>query len=136
MNTIKHRVWSLKYKTWMNHCAVLDCQGKLGSHFFELDDSGGLAREHLIGLATSDYIIQRYIGLTDINGREIYEGDILYGELDLRSEMSGDLMIFRGEVIYTPPMFTVKNADFLLNDYTTLEVLGNVCEHPDLLAAS
>lgn len=120
----------------MNHCAIIDCQGKVGSHFFEIDDNKQIAKEHIIGLKPEDYVVQRFTGLIDINNKEIYEGDILYGEVDFRTDISGDMYTFRGVVRYNPPMFVVDTADFPLTQYAKLEVLGNIQEHPELIAKS
>ena len=68
----------------------------------------------------------QYTGLKDKNGKEIYEGDILYGE-------------FYGYPFPCIETFTVKwhkaDAGFLANYFNNAkcEVIGNIFDNPELL---
>lgn len=79
--------------------------------------------------------VMRWTGLKDKNGVEIWEGDIVRGEL------YGNL--YWGAVEYEAPRFTAEDRVRLaeagntvyipLDPYYPVEVLGNVHEHGDLL---
>lgn len=84
--------------------------------------------------------IGQYTGLTDKNGRRIFEGDIVktkkYGKIIGHSNVR-DFDIF--VVIYEPAMFRLENTHRAFNlvgkcgkgiDY---EVVGNIYDNPELL---
>lgn len=72
-----------------------------------------------------DYRYMQYTGLTDKNGKEIYEGDIVRLTLDNQN----------GVIKYKDAMFYVEwEFDTALNGITGgLEVIGNIYSNPELL---
>ena len=84
--------------------------------------------------------IGQYTGLTDKNGKRIFEGDIVktkkYGKIIGHSNVNGfDIFV----VIYEPAMFRLENTHRAFNlvgkcgkgiDY---EVIGNIHDNPELL---
>jgi uncharacterized phage protein (TIGR01671 family) len=94
----------------------------------------------MVGSWDNDEIIQQYTGLKDRNGKEIYEGDIVTTIYDLAvGEVrhyveTASYRIFTKTNLY--PLVTVRvvegSSEFrLVNVYD--EVVGNVCENPELL---
>jgi uncharacterized phage protein (TIGR01671 family) len=74
--------------------------------------------------------VGEYTGLKDKNGKEIYEGDILY-------ELSFDGDAILCEVVFSNCAFMLKEWEiidsFLYDSAKDMEVIGNVYENPELL---
>lgn len=69
------------------------------------------------------FIIQQFTGLTDKNGREIYEGDII------KTESSSMFRKNIYEIKYYQNRFTPDD----ICDKNDIEVVGNIFENPELL---
>jgi hypothetical protein len=65
-----------------------------------------------------DYILMEYMEHKDVNGKEIYEGDILIADYGYCGVVEHD-------------WFTFMKSEILPSDY--VEVIGNIYENPELL---
>lgn len=134
MRTIKFRVFNKKTHQWIhgpNSKFCLDGCNLFGEIILLGEFMNGIGLDEL-----NDCVPCEFTGLTDKNGRGIFENDIVYGELDLREydeygrQYTGDLFTFKGPIIYKAPEFICDKADFPLDSYT-LEVVGNIFEKPE-----
>lgn len=133
MRDIKFRVWSNRDKIWLNHCAVIDCGGKVGSHFVEVTAENKII-EHCPSIDHLEPIIQQYTGLKDRNGKEIYEGDIIkYSKLDYRVVWYDWLCRYRIECPKYVTYKIIANEDFTDRIAQCSEIVGNIFETPELL---
>lgn len=125
MRQIKFRAWDKEYNE-MKHVFNPVTHGEQDYFAFS---------EHF---ENSDYDIMQFTGLTDKNGKDIYEGDIVnkYAtETTVGGYKRGDLMVV-ALVIYTSSVcgFVLrKGIDFMLSSEDHNEVIGNIHENPELL---
>ena len=92
-------------------------------HYFSIGDG---ETGYPQGIAGGVSEIQQYTGLTDKNGKEVYEGDIIRGMFDFGP--AG----FKEEII---PINWDNESGYQLEycAITTIEVIGNIFENPELL---
>uniref|UniRef100_A0AAU7PFX5 YopX family protein n=2 Tax=root TaxID=1 RepID=A0AAU7PFX5_9VIRU len=110
----------IKFRAWDNECKVIR----------EYDELKGLT---LDALDASDFKLEQFTGLTDVNGNDIYEGDVLRTKAGLIQIVEqGILETDREDIIsgfYANNLSDDKPHTFSYDD----EVIGNVHENPELL---
>lgn len=140
MREIEFRVWDSRKKSYFNKKDI--AIDNLGNIFvFEGCDDNDADLWHVRILSDPDnerYIIEENTGLTDINGTEIFEGDIIF-----QKPLSKNSVGWTGKVIFKEGAFMAEvhergKAVMLLflsefNPEKTCEVVGNIHEDPELV---
>ena len=115
----------IKFRAWVPAMNQMQSDPKMGTmeamSIISLNDS--LAQ---YGEGIGSAVLMQFTGLTDKNGKEIYEGDVLRCNDTFREAVhySGDGFWSSTDMA----TFRVR-----LSDWATLEVIGNIYENPKLL---
>jgi len=110
---IKFRVWDFFHKQWITGAAI-ELNGCIINTSFAEPETNCVALQ--------------YTGLTDKNGKEIYEGDIInlkFGELNANLVVKWDK--YMGLKYHNGGWTSLVHVD------THGEVIGNIFEHENLL---
>lgn len=119
----KFRVWSRTLGKYRQLDETSNDQG-LGM-LFEVKDGIG-SNVTSICYSVGD-VVEQFTGLTDVNGRDIYEGDVV----EVTSQYWG-MLGNRYEVKFKQGTFFV-NCDLLSKISPSISVVGNVYANPELL---
>lgn len=119
----KFRVWSRTLGKYRQLDETSNDQG-LGM-LFEVKDGIG-SNVTSICYSVGD-VVEQFTGLTDVNGRDIYEGDVV----EVTSQYWG-MLGNRYEVKFKQGAFFV-NCDLLSKISPSISVVGNVYANPELL---
>lgn len=142
---IKFRVWDKLSKVMINN-VVFDIQPitvfneiKYANLIAEINNYKKiLIRENY---DPDDWIIQQFTGLKDSKGNEVYEGDIINIVLEsmgcVSVSLNEKLDIEIGYVFYNQEScgfrVQLKNNQYTFLGGKNLEIIGNICENPELL---
>ncbi|MBO2714387.1 hypothetical protein DW673_15120 [Lactiplantibacillus plantarum] len=105
----------IKFRAWDNECNVIR-------------DYDELKCLTLDALDASDFKLEQFTGLKDVNGKEIYEGDIL------ENRKYRSIVKFASGKFLADLIETIQTFD-LIGETHGSKVIGNVHENPELLEA-
>jgi uncharacterized phage protein (TIGR01671 family) len=112
MRVIKFRLWDKKHESFVHE------------PYHAISLLGSVQIEGHTSVEPKRYIIQQFTGLTDKNGKEIYEGDIVKCLDGYNATVSYDE--WKAEFI---PFGSDESAEWGHG----VEIIGNVYENPELL---
>jgi len=115
-----------KFRAWDKHEKKMLNNPKLFEIIKVYDNQGDL----LYRIGRNTYVdaeyVQQFTGSLDINGKEIYEGDIVQGIVP-----NGETVNYKGAVEWLEKQTAF--IPFCMCSLRQCEVIGNIYENPDLL---
>lgn len=136
MREIKFRAWCVPEKQMYDVFTIEFCQGGIRVEGTGIHIGNGWATEANGHKHDCDVVLMQYTGLTDKNGVEIYEGDVVYFSYGIPGRsVRGEIQFKDASFFVLTPSETQKECwlgelNFHVGEY---EVIGNVFENPELL---
>ena len=131
MREHKYRAWDKKEKRWLGvnlHMSVTD--GTLWWQF-------GYGCEILSAAERENIALLEYIGRKDINGKEIYEGNILKDEHNRILLVEWRNHSFSFKAITKTNFFSTRDINQWFENGAILpEIIGNIYNNPELMEAN
>lgn len=112
----------IKFRAWDNECKVIR----------DYDELKGLT---LDALDASDFELEQFTGLTDVNGKDIYEGDIIKSNYKYAQPKISQIIMEDGNSYIAGEDLATGNEMLVSDHVDEIEVIGNVHENPELLEA-
>ena len=124
MREIKFRAWDTDKKVLV-HETDLDILKTVFHICFMDEEIGPPPIIYNIG-RYNDNVLMQFTGLKDMNGKDIYEGDIISDPMGI------------GQIVFDSGSFCIKwndnpNESILILESELLEIIGNIFETPELL---
>lgn len=138
MKNIKFRAWNKGNETYLYN--VQDAYDTLNG-FLKYDDKNAEYDECYFGdfLNNKRYDVEQFTGLTDLNGKDIYEGDIIVSKPNEPKFETLKIGVVKRSKIRAGWCYrtaTDEHSIWTSSKYRTYEIIGNVHETPKLLEES
>ena len=134
MRTIKFRWYDEDNKLWLEQNEGIFLLDQYGHRYYLEDDKNDVVDLGGVHYSERKITIEQFTGLTDKNGKEIYEGDILKFEAESPYPFA---IMNNGLVKYEPCKFYlddgVNQIGIHVDNWYELEVIGNIHDNPELL---
>ncbi len=138
MRKLKFRAWSKGEGCWCGAFSIHKTGMISDMIDAKIDKSSGLALSDA-HWGENDLIVTEYIGIRDIKGKDIFEGDIVKNEYGTIGVIEYRQDVFCAEFIINQISKVVDwTDDFydefgMRNYFTQVEIIGNIYENPELI---
>ena len=122
---MRYRLWNKYKKCWETDCYTISSNGEV--YFIDYGEICGC-------FPSKTHVLQRSLGLKDIYGIEIFEGDIV--KIDYGDELLiGTMEFYNFAWCIKSKYKNDKNLYYPIfcEDVDLIEILGNIYENPELL---
>lgn len=147
---IKFRAWDENNKQFADYEDVEECLSCQNRDGWKSSDGMGCCFGINAVEILADCIIEQYTGLTDKNGKEIYEGDIIKAKIDglwqtgahtvSKGKATWNLEVVYNDIRYMDVFHILGSKNqpdriyYLFDEQISdLEIIGNVHENPELI---
>ena len=129
---IKFRAWEIDTKKMIEWDKLWYLLAVLPKGAYKDQDEEATIPFFVMAANSSKYVVEQYIGLDDINGNEIYEGDIVSFQ-QKEGEKSAEIKFDdAGYILYSPIRTALPKLSAPQITRLKLKVIGNVYQNPEL----
>jgi uncharacterized phage protein (TIGR01671 family) len=134
MRTIKFRWYDEDNKLWLEQNEGIFLLDQYGHRYYLEDDKNDVVDLGGVHYSERKITIEQFTGLTDKNGKEIYEGDIV-ASVNYDGTISKDIVFYhdgnQGYGCYLP---FGNDIDSCMG--SDVKVIGNIHDNPELLGGN
>ncbi|MCG0943751.1 prophage P1 protein 30 [Lactiplantibacillus plantarum] len=133
----------IKFRAWdkAHECYLYDVQGAYdmisGFVKYENGDDADYYEECFAGFLDNDqYVVEQFTGLKDVNGKDIYEGDIIASKPNGLTFEPLKIGVVKRSKITAGWSYITATGEYNIwtsGKYRTYEIIGNVHANPELL---
>lgn len=125
MREIKFRAWNLETKRMQSGECLDWVNGIFIAGVWDFNEENVVERQNAI--------VMQYTGLTDKNGVEIYEGDVVDDDLIGLCVVKYNEKHAAFKLVHKNKIRAKWFVDYLPNEFSYLNVIGNIYEHSHLI---
>lgn len=93
------------------------------------DPAAGKMQMHEVDRET----VGQYTGLTDKNGKKIYEGDLCLCNRNINSFVDNQVFLISWDTEYGQWVGSSSSSNIVADEFSMCEVIGNIQDNPELL---
>ena len=132
MQQIKFRVWN----GVLHEYRTIDMNSGKQNLGMGFESAEGIGSNTTTIYCSFGDVIEQFTGMTDVSGKDIYEGDIVKSSYKYAQPKISQIIMENGNSYITGEDLATGNEMLVSDHVEEIEVIGNVHENPELLEES
>lgn len=96
-------------------------------------DTNGILCSHMDWYKVDPETVGQFTGLTDKNGKKIFEGDLCLCNRNINSFVDDQVFLISFDAEYGQWVGSSSSSNIVADEFSMCEVIGNIHDNPELL---